>query len=144
MKRFYLSKIRLVESDLGPIYRHRLQDPEFNDLDLQGGSIASDLTTGEPLHPCTLCLVGGIDHRPLMADEELVALPDVTLDSKVSGIQTARKNRAKAEIVARFGYLDADVADVWGNADGLRDVVNHYGRLNHAEFDCDNFDLNDA
>lgn len=142
-RRFYLSKIRQVEDASlgGLVWRHRLQDPGFENLDIQGGIIASDLTTGEPLHSYTLCLVGGIDHRPLNTDEELVALPVVAIDAKVSSVQTARKNRAKAEIGARLGLTD--VEEVWGGADGLRDVINHYGRANWPEFDVDNFDLDD-
>lgn len=142
-RRFYLSKIRQVYDDtLGSdVWRHRLQDPGFENLDVQGGVIASDLVTGEPLHSYTLVLVGGIDHRPLNTDAELVALPVVAIDAKVSSIQTARKNRAKNEINTRLGLTDTDA--VWSNADGLRDVINHYGQANWPEFDVDNFDLDD-
>ena len=145
MRRFYLSKIREVfDPTLGTnVWRHRFQDPGFENLDLQGGEIESDPQTGIPTQPATLVLVGGINHQPLAADPELVIFPDVPLDLKVSGIQVATKNILKAKIKS-LGFPDEDTEIIWTNADGVRDAVNTYGRLNYAAFDADNFDLYEA
>lgn len=145
MRRFYLSKIREVfDPTLGTnVWRHRFQDPGFEDLDLQGGEIASDPQTGIPTQVATLVLVGGINHAPLAADDELAIFPDVPLDLKVSGIHVATKNLLKAKIKA-LGFTAEETESIWTNADGVRDAVTAYGRKNNPGFDADNFDLYEA
>ena len=101
-----------------------------------------DPQTGVPLHKALLVLVGGIDHRAYAADPMLIPLPAVDQDVKVSSIQAGTKVSAKARIKA-FGFDDAETEAAWGNADGLRDVLNHYGRKNNPNFDADAFDLTD-
>lgn len=142
-RRFYLSKIREVYDDtLGSnVWRHRLQDPGFENLDLQGGIIATDPVTGEPSNTYTLCLVGGIDFRPLEVDEELVALPIITIDNKLDACETPRRNRFKTELADRLGVTNFD--QLWNNANGLRSLLDYFGQANWPEFDSNNFDLSD-
>lgn len=143
MKRYYLSKITSAfDPSVGAVVnKHRLQD--YPGIDYVGGEIDVDPITGAPTQKALLVLVGGIDHAQFADDPDLVPLPQVAIDLKVSSIHTATKLTAKQAIVA-LGYTDADVNDVWGNADGMRDVLNHYGRLNNAEFDAANFDLDES
>lgn len=145
MKRYYLSKIKQVHMPtLGDVWTHRLA--ELGTYDMVGGTgdeIAVHPDTGVPLHKAVLVLVGGIDHRQLVADPEIIPMPAVPLDMKVSSIHVPTKLVVKAAIRA-LGYSDAEVAAVWDNADGIRDVLQHYGRLNKPDFDCDNFDLDES
>lgn len=144
MKRYYLSKIFCdTEGTYGEpgFWMHRLQT--YPGIDYTGGEIKTDPVTGIPTEKALLCLVGGINHKQLQDDPELIPLPDVARDVKVSAIHTATKLKAKADIKA-LGFEDSEVEEVWGNADGLRDVLNHYGRKNNENFDANNFDLDES
>lgn len=144
MRRWYLSKIEQVEEGPLTFYRHRLQDSDaYPGLDFQPQNFEVDPTTGEPLHPAVLCMVSGIDHTGLSADPKLIPMPDWSLDGKVAGISAARKVLAKNRIANELGYTSDQVNSVWDNADAYREVLNHYGQLNDASFDANNFDLTD-
>lgn len=146
MKRYYLSKIKqVVDPSVGAtVTTHRAA--EIGGLDMVGGTgdqIAVDPQTGQPTAKAVLVLIGGINHKALQDDPELVPLPAVALDMKVSAIHTATKLAAKSAIKA-FGFTDQEIEDIWSNADGMRDVLNAYGRKNVPEFDCNNFDLDES
>jgi hypothetical protein len=141
MKRYYLSKIKAVEiPGMGTAYRHRLQ--EYADATYAGGEIAVDPITGIPTQKALLVLVGAKVHSRFVNDPELIEFPLVSLDSKVSTIHTPTKTKCKNDIVA-LGLTKNAVDNVWDNADGLRDVINHYGRLNTPAFDANDFDLDE-
>ena len=144
MKRYYLSKIKTLQDPImGTINRHRLQ--EISDtipLDYVGGEIATD-AQGVPVQKALLVLVGGVNHARLNGDEELVALPQVAADIKVSSVHTPTKVAAKAAI-RKLGFTTQEVDAAWDNADGFRDVLNYYGRLNNRQFDCNNFDVDES
>lgn len=142
MKRYYLSKIKLVtDPNLGQVYRHRLQ--EIPGVWYEGGEIASDPITGIPTHPALLVLVGSADHKKFRDDPELIGLPQVVPDVKLSAVHTQTKMRAMDEIKA-LGFAPQEVDTVFSGADGFRDVLNHFGRKNNPDFDVDKFDLDDA
>lgn len=139
MKRYYLSRIKQVEEPgMGLVWKHRLQ--ELPNVEYLGGEIAVDPTTGVPTQKALLCLVAGVKHKNLIADAELVPLPMVSHDIKVSSIHTPTKLAAKAAIKG-LGFTDAEIESVFTNADGFRDVVEHFGRLNNPAFNADDFDL---
>lgn len=141
MKRYYLSKITSAfDPSVGAVVnRHRLQ--AYPGVDYVGGEIDVNPQTGVPTQKALLVLVGGIDHAKFGNDPNLVPLPQVAIDMKVSSIHTATKLKAKSD-VTKLGFTDVET--VWGNADGLRDVINHYGRLNNPNFDAANFDLDES
>ena len=142
MKRYYLSKIKQVnDSSFGMVWKHRLQ--ELPDVGYVGGEIKTDPQTGIPTEKALLVLVGSIDHKKFKNDPELIPLPDVAKDVKVSAIHTATKIKVKDDI-AGLGFTPAEIDDVWGNADGMRDVLNHYGKRNVEDFDVDKFDLDES
>lgn len=144
MKAYYLSKIFLdmtVPTFPAGVWRHKLQT--YPGIDYASGEIKTDPTTGIPTEKVLLVLAGGINHAQLRSDPDIVPLPVVPLDIKVSSIQTETKITAKTAIAA-LGFSEAEVMDVWGNADGLRDIVNHYGRLNNSDFDASNFDVDES
>ncbi len=139
MKRYYLSKIKQVTMPNGmQAWRHRLQ--EVTGIEWLGGEFAVDDQTGEPSAPALLVLVAAVDHAALKNDPEIVPLPQVAHDMKVSSIHTATKLKCKSDIVA-LGFGEAEVDAVWNNADGFRDVLTHFGRRNDPNFDPDAFDL---
>lgn len=139
MKRYYLSKIKAVEiPGMGTAYRHRLQ--ELPDVEYLGGEIKTDPATGLPTEKALLCLVAGVKHAKFKQDPELVALPLVGHDIKVSSIHTATKLKCKADIKA-LGFSDVEVEAAFDNADGFKDVANHFGRKNKDDFNADDFDL---
>lgn len=139
MKRYYLSKIKQVQDpNVGPVWRHRLQ--EIAGVEYLGGEIKVDPATGKPTEKALLCLVAGTDHTKLKGDPELVPLPMVSHDIKVSSIHTKTKLDCKAAIKT-LGFNDQEVEDAMNNSDGFRDLVEHFGRKNNPEFDADSFDL---
>jgi hypothetical protein len=144
MKRYYLSKIfQDVAGQYGEpgAWMHRLQTK--TGIDYVGGEIKTDPVTGIPTEKALLCLVGGINHKQLQGDPELIPMPDVAKDMKVSAIHTATKLKTKRDIKA-IGFADTETEAVWNNADGLRDVLNHYGQKNNPDFDSNNFDLDES
>lgn len=144
MKRYYLSKILQVnEPPFGLVWKHRLQvlqEQGALNFEYLGGEIKTDPATGVPTEKALLCLVAGINHAKFKNDAELVGLPLVAHDIKVSSIHTATKLKCKADIKA-LGLSPQEVEDAFNNADGFRDVVEHFGRKNNPDFSSDNFDL---
>ncbi|MCC7484561.1 MAG: hypothetical protein IT529_06185 [Burkholderiales bacterium] len=141
MKRYYLSKIKQVTEAGETYWRHALQD--YLNQDYQGGEIAVDPQSGVPLHPFLLVLVPAISHAQFAGNPELIALPSVPLDMKVSSIHGPTKVAVKGRIRA-MGHAQALVDQVWDNADGFRDVLNYYGRLNNPAFDANAFDVDES
>lgn len=144
MKRYYLSKIELYEPTPGfSFYAHRLQraypkvDKRFT------AEIAVDPTTGVPLHPAVLCIVGAVDHTELAADPKLVALPSVPANMKVSATHTPTKN-AFRQACKDLGFDPAEMESVVGNADGWSEVIDHFGQKNDPAFSWQNFDLDES
>lgn len=142
MKKYYLSKIKAVQEGNETFYRHRLQDIDYVDVEYLGGEIKVDQVTGIPTEKALLVLVGGVDHKRFQDDPELVPIPDVALDVKVSATKTLTKLDFKSKAKG-LGLANADVDGIVDNADGWRDVVNALGQKNNAAFDCNNFDLDD-
>ena len=142
MRRYYLSPIRIYnEPGLGDFYSHHFAQA-YPGVEYQGGEIAPPDAEGNR-EKALLILVPGIDHTAYANDPDLVALPDVDLDLKVASIKSSTKIAAQTKAKAACGYTDLEIIAVWGNADGMRDVINTYGRANNPSFDANNFDLTD-
>ena len=144
MKRFYLSRIfqdNAGDYGIPGAWRHGIQ--KHANREYIGGEIEVDPVTGIPTQKAILVLVGGKSHAALVADPDVIPLPDVSPDIKVSSVHTATKLGIKRRIVA-LGFAQADVDAAWDNADGMRDVLNHYGRKNNPTFDANDFDLTDV
>lgn len=141
-KRYYLSPIKQYnEPGIGDFWGHHFQQT-YPGIEYEAGEIAVD-GTGTPTEKALLVLVPGIDHRTYAADPDLVDLPVVDHDLKVSAIKSGTKVAAKAKAKNAAGYTDAETDAIWNNADGMRDVLNEYGRKNNPSFDVNNFDLDD-
>lgn len=144
MKRYYLSKINLVDiPGFGPSWEHRFQTicrEQGLNLEFAGGQILGSGPTDTPVHPAILILVDTVDHRIFAADAEIADFPDGGLDAKISAIGVAARNRARDK-AARVGFSAQQIDSVWNGADDLRAVIDHYGRLNNPTFDSRNFDV---
>lgn len=143
MKRYYASAIYQSTDAMGiTAYRHHLQ-VAYPGVDYKGGEIKVDPATGAPTEKALLVLVGSIDHKKFKDDPKLVPFPNVSHDMKVSAIHTKRKMDCKAGLVA-LGFDANEVDDVFNGADGVRDVLDHFGRKNIETFTVDDFDLDDG
>ena len=143
MKRYYLSKIfqdTAGQYGIPGAWMHKLQT--YPNREYVGGEIKVDPQTGQPTEKALLVLVGGKHHAALVGDPDLIPMPDVPPDMKVASVHTPTKLKAKRDIVA-LGIAQTEVDAVWDNADGMRDVLNHYGRKNNPAFDVNDFDLSD-
>ena len=143
MKRYYLSKIKKVfEPNMGvEVYRHRFQElADGRNLTYVGGEIAVDPQTGIPTQKALLILVDAVDHRQFANDQEMVEVPEVSLDVKTAAIANATMAtfRAKAQ---QIGFEKAEVDAIVNGADALRNVVDGFGKLNNPAFDTRNFDV---
>lgn len=144
MKRYYLSPIKQYnDPQLGNYWGHHFQQA-YPGVEYEAGEILVDPVTGLPTEKALLILVGAINHRDYVADPDLVDLPNVNHDMKVSAIHSGTKVAAKAKAKNAAGYSDAEINEIWNNADGMRDILNAYGRKNNPNFDVNNFDLNDG
>lgn len=140
MKRYYLSKITASqEPQFGTVIRHRVQSGHPG-VEYLGGEIESDPATGLPVHPALLVMISGVDHARFQGDDDLVPIPDVGIDMSVGAIALETKLATKAAIIA-LGFDAVQTEALWQNENGMRQVLNHYGRLNNADFDADHFDL---
>jgi hypothetical protein len=143
MKRYYISKIKLVEMGAGiTAWTHRAA--EYPDLNLTGAidEIHVDPQTGIPTQKFVLCMIDKKDHRPFVDDPEMSDFPDASLNVKVSAIDKASTNKSKAKMRA-LGMTKDEVDEAWDKADGMADVINRLGRKNKPEFDVLNFDAPD-
>lgn len=143
MKRYYLSKISVVEEEPGmTVISHRLQNSHHNVDKVFTAHIATG-PDGLPTSKAVLCIVGAIDHRPLDADGDLVALPDMKPHLKVSATHTPTKNIFKEKCKA-LGFAAQEIDDVVANSDGWADVIDHFGKKNNPAFDYRNFDIDES
>jgi len=140
-QRFYLSKIKQYTEPGLTYWAHAFQ-VDHPGIEYKGGEIANDPVTGDPLYPHILIRVAAIDHTPFQGSDDLIPFPDVSPDVKVSSIHGPTKLAVKAKIM-KHGVSKAEIDAVWDNADGMRDVLNYYGRLNNPDFDVNDFDLSD-
>lgn len=143
MKRYYLSAIYEHTDAMGiKAWRHHLQVAHPG-VDYKGGQIAVDPATGKPTQKALLVLVGSIDHKKFKSDPKLVPFPSVAHDMKVSSIHTKTKLDCKAGLVG-LGFDATEVDEVFNGADGVRDILDHFGRKNVVDFTVDDFDLDDG
>lgn len=143
MKRYYGAAIYQAPDAMGILaWRHHLQ-VAYPGVDYVGGQIKVDPATGQPTEKALLVLVGSIDHKKFQADPKLVPFPAVALDMKVSAMHTKTKLDCKAGLVG-LGFTEAEVDAVFNGADGMRDVLEYFGKKNNPDFSADVFDLDEG
>jgi len=142
MKVYYLAKIQQYTEAGMDYYATALQHDYPGVLFIGGDDLPVDPQTGVPTQKAALHLVGGIDHTQFVGNADLIQMPIADLSTKVAAMATSDLVKAKAGIVS-LGYTTTEVNAVFSGADGFRDVLNHYGRLNDPAFDATNFDLTD-
>lgn len=140
MKRYYLAAIYQSTNALGiTAWVNRVQD-HYPGTEAKGGNILQDTATGAPVHPAILVMISGTDHTIYQNDPQLVPIPDVGIDGGVGAIAVETKLATKAAIIA-LGFNSDETETVWQNSNGMRAVLNHYGRKNNPDFDTNDFDL---
>lgn len=139
MKRYYLSPIRQYSEPGLTYWGHHFQQ-KYPGVQYEAGEIAEDLKRGRPVAKALLVLVDARDHSEYENDSELVPIPDVELNRRVSALNSQERDRATARAVSAAGFTPGDVQSVWGAANDMRAVLNHYGRLNNPQFDADEFE----
>lgn len=143
MKKYYLSAIfkdmSIPDFPQG-VWRHRLQTYTGNVLAFANSGEIAVGPDGAPTQKALLVLVDTVDHTIFKGDAGVVPMPDVSLDVKVAAIDTQTK-LLFAQGAKALGLDSGAVDGALSNADGLRDTVNYFGRLNNPAFDANNFDL---
>ena len=136
MKRFYVSKIKLVTIDG--------EESWVSKISLLGvqwsGAIPTvmdetDPRYGQPLYDSHLVAVDAKDHVRLREDPELIALPDHSLDDKVSGLTTAAKNKMITDLNT-WGFDTSHVSTTEGYRETLQDI----GHQRDPDFQIDRLD----
>lgn len=136
MKRYYVSKIKLVTIDG--------EESWVSKISLLGvqwsGAIPSvmdenDPRYGQPLYDSHLVAVDARDHARLRDDTELIALPDHSLDDKLASLTTAAKNKMVGDLNA-WGFNTAG----FGTNEGYRETLQDIGQQRDPDFDIDRLD----
>lgn len=124
-KRFYVSKVELVEVDGG--LEARVAAGRYGSIAAQSIDIGPD---GQPTTNWALAIIDAEDHTLADRDPDCILLPMFALDAKVSAMHTPTKNRMLTRLTA-FGVDTGAFA----GADGFRDIVNKLGKANNVAFD---------
>lgn len=137
MKRYYLAEIEQFEFESGSM-AYRCRASAYPDLIFEGGEIYTDPVTGIPTNKFALVLVKSRDHAKLVNDPKMAAMPDVSLDMKVSSIHTPTKNK----MINDLKRLGIDTSFIQ-TTDGYREVIRGIGKINNPDFDENKFDVNE-
>lgn len=93
MRRYYLSPIIGTGTEADP-YRPKIADYGVS----WSCVISSDELTGQPKHPWCVAVVDAADHATLLADTTLVAIPNISLDARVSSLSKTIRDKLKTKL----------------------------------------------
>jgi hypothetical protein len=130
-KRFYVSPI--VGDGLTPETAYRAKLSQYG---LAFSAIIPTNSSGVPLFNWCLCIVNGLDHSALVADSQLDAFPEITLDSTLSVLTNQERNRL-------LGFLSKrgiPTAGINGNTT-FREVLELLGKFLDISFTTTKFDV---
>ena len=130
MKRYYVCDI-VGTGTRNDKYRSRIWDYGFTHTEV----FATD-ADNRPTSSWALVLVDTVNHTRLLADPQLDALPDVSLDAKVSAINAT----TRSDMVAKLTGRGIDTAFI-GRADSYREVIQTLGQRLDANFDVKNLNV---
>lgn len=149
-KRYYLSSI-VGTGTINDPYRAQLNDLCQQQTAAGNKSncaqfIGTDPSTGKPIKPWALCIVGSLNHMPFTHVTGIDPMPDYPLDGKVAAIQRAKLLAMLAAITARGVDPTQFLTNPDGSikADGFRDAVRGLGQQLDTAFSEDNFDVSDV
>jgi hypothetical protein len=128
MKRYYLCPIRTVDYGGGP---------EF-EPDIPAGVNYSAVMPPDPAAAgaWALVLVATPDHRALLREAKLDALPEFPMDAKLNAMQGAARVALEAALTRRAGVTV-------NGADGYRDLIRQVGRKLDPNFHENAFDVSE-
>lgn len=146
MKRWYIVDVIGDGTEQDP---QRLAIAHIPDLAIEYGGIPVDPNTGVKLQDWSLCLVSTSAHSILRGRGDCFPLPDFPLDGKMSAMHSPTKLEFRVlvqqRLASRVGrsQVDADAlaADMFGTADGYRDVLQSLGKECDIAFDVDSYDM---
>lgn len=126
MKRYYLCPI-MGDGTEGAPYA----------ADLPAGTNASVVMPDDPQPGgWALALVAAADHRGLLRDAKLDALPEFPLDAKLNAMQSTARSALDAALQRRAGITV-------NGADGYRDLIRQVGRKLDPNFHENAFDVSE-
>lgn len=128
--RYYLCDVIGDGTEENP-YRADLEDAP--NIDGISAKIASG-PDGRPVFPYCLCVVEAKNHMPLRLRPNVDALPEVSLDNRMSAVSQAARARLD-DAMARRKIPTTGFAV----AEGYRDVIRLLGKRLDSTFDPDNF-----
>jgi len=128
-KRYYISPIIGDGTETNP-YRAKVSDHGKPWV----GVIPTD-ETGKPIKDWALVLVDTANHKPIVDDNAIDALPDVSLDVKLSAIGSSERGKMASALAGR------GISDNTNSSDSYRVLVNGIGKQLDALFTVDNFDI---
>lgn len=130
MKRFYVAPVIGDGTEFNP-YR-----PKVANYAVNWSVILPSKPDGTPLFPWCLVIVGAPDHTALVNDVDLDAFPEITLDSTLSVLNKAQRDRL-------LGFLTKRGVDTSGLTinSTFRDVLVRIGGALDANFKTEKFDV---
>ena len=130
-KRYYISPIVGDGTEENP-YRAKISDHGVPWV----GVIPTDPVTGVPTNTWALTRVSTANHVAILKDKAVDALPDVSLDLKVSAIGNKERQSAQA-ILDKHGIGSISV----GRSDSYRELIDGIGKALDSTFTSNNFDV---
>lgn len=134
-KRYYLCDV--IGDGLSEATAYR---PAVADAGVQWVWLMPTNAQGQPVQPWGLVLVASRNHAPLRSIPGVDAMPDVSLDVRVSAIEAGAKGAMKAAMNSRGLNANAIV----DGTDGYREVIRAIGRVAEPTFDENALDIADV
>lgn len=130
MRRYYLCAMIGNGSEESP-YR-----PKVANYNVSWSAVVSHNADGTLRFPWAFVIVNTIDHTALLADNQIKALPDVSLDLTVGDLSAAVKQAA----LNAMTNWSIDTSKV-KNTTTIRQVLRYLGRHHVIDFDENRFDV---
>lgn len=120
----------------GPAFgEERFIRPKLYDMGVDHVAVIRFTAGGDPFPVC-LALVSAADLSAVLADADVDALPDVSLDLLWSSLPSATRTAIRTRLLARGFTVTGIVAGLT-----VRQVLRYLGQQLRAEFDENKFDV---
>lgn len=133
MRRYYLCPMIGSGTEESP-YRPKIA----NFSNVNWTAIVSHNPDGTLKLPWAFVIVRAVDHTTILADSQIKALPDISLDLTVGDLSAAVRN-AMNNALTNFGIDTSPVK----MSTTIRQVLRYLGRKHVADFDENRFDVAD-
>lgn len=130
MKRYYVCRVVGDGTENNP-YRPKVANYPVNWVGILGSN-----PDGTPKKAWALVLVNAVDHTALLADNQIKAIPDLSLDATWGTLSTPQRNAAKNAIEAE----GIDLSWV-NNQTTIRKILRYLGQEQESGFNENKFDV---